>query len=167
MVTIRYEQRKDRDLIRGVVRQAFAEAPHSSGTEPAIVDALRVGGALTISLVAIEGDAIVAHIAISPVVAEDGASGWFGLGPVSVLPDWQHRGIGSALIREALARLRTSGSAGCVVLGDPNYYGRFGFEHDPALNYRDVPAPYFQVLSFSGQRPCGSVEYHAAFERVI
>jgi predicted N-acetyltransferase YhbS len=161
---IRSEEPHDGDAIREVVGQAFAEAQHSSGTERAIVDALRASEALTISLVAVKDAAVVGHIAVSPVVTGNAAAGWFGLGPISVLPGCQRQGIGSALIREALAQLRRSGSAGCVVLGDPSYYGRFGFEHDPPVTYRDVPPPYFQILSFTGQRPTGAVEYHAAFE---
>ena len=161
---IRSEEPPDGDAIREVVGHAFAEAPHSSGTEPAIVDALRASDALTISLVAVEEAVVVGHIAVSPVVTKNGAAGWFGVGPVSVIPSCQRKGIGSALVREALAQLRRSGSAGCVVLGDPSYYRKFGFEHDPAVTYRDVPPPYFQILSFTGQRPAGTVEYHASFE---
>ena len=161
---VRSEEPGDGEAIREVVGHAFAQAPHSSGTEPAIVDALRASGALTISLIAVKDAVVVGHIAISPVVTENAAAGWFGLGPVSVSPGLQRQGIGSALIREALAQLRRSGSAGCVVLGDPSYYRRFGFEHDRDVTYRGVPPPYFQILSFTGHRPAGAVEYHAAFE---
>ena len=164
MMNIRPEVPGDADAIREVVSEAFAAASHSDGTEPLIVDALRSAQALTISLVAVEDGVIVGHVAVSPVAAESGAQGWFGLGPVSVHPDWQGRGIGKALIGEALERLRRSSAAGCVVVGEPDYYGRFGFEHDPAAHYRDIPPPYLQMLSFRGPRLRGAVEYHPAFD---
>ena len=160
---IRCEEQRDLAAIRELVRRAFSVAPHSNGTEPAIIDALRAADALTISLVAIADGAVVGHVAASPVETKRANEQWFGLGPVSVSPDRQGQRIGSALIRETLVRLRRSGAAGCVVLGDPAFYGRFGFEHDPAICYREVPPPYFQLLSFSGQRPSGPVEYHGAF----
>ena len=163
---IKSEERQDVPTIREIVRLAFSDAPHSRGTEAAIIDGLRAAGALSNSLVAIDAGRIVGHIATSPVEIEKGSGRWFGLGPVSVIPDRQLQGIGSAIITEALKRLRKSGAAGCVVLGDPAYYRRFGFEHDPAVRYRDVPPPYFQLLSFTGQRPSGAIEYHRAFETV-
>lgn len=159
---IRDEQPGDAPAIREVVRAAFAEAEHSSETEAAIVDGLREAGALTVSLVALDGPGIAGHVAISPV-SVGAAKDWYGLGPVAVRPDRQRRGIGSALIREALGVLRTRGAAGCVVLGDPAYYGGFGFAHDPALTYADAPAPFFQVLAFRTPRPQGEVCYHPAF----
>ena len=161
---IRSEEQQEAGAVRDLIRLAFGEAAHSSGTEPAIVDALRNAGALRISLVAVEGAAIVGHVAVSPVTTEDGSGGWFGLGPVSVRPDRQCEGIGSALITEALQRLRSSPEAdGCLVLGEPSYYGRFGFKHDPEVSYGDVPPPYFQVLPFGARRPRGAIEFHRAF----
>jgi putative acetyltransferase len=159
---IRAERREDVLAIRELVREAFAGAPHSSGTEWAILDALRRADALTISLVAIEGADIVGHVAVSPVTVS-ATEGWFGLGPVAVRFQQQRQGTGAALIREALDQLRRSGAAGCVVLGEPAYYRKFGFEHDPDITYADVPPPYFQVLDFGSKRPTGPVEYHPAF----
>lgn len=161
---VRAEEPGEARAIHELVRHAFVGAAHSSGTEPLIVDALRAAGALTLSLVAVEDGDIRGHIAASPVVLESPVGKWFGIGPVSVRPDWQRLGIGKLLVTEALARLRAAGAAGCVVLGDPAYYSLFGFEHDPSAHYRDVPAPYFQLISFTGKRPAGSVEYHPAFD---
>jgi putative acetyltransferase len=163
-MVIRPEKPGDERAIDEVVRDAFAGAAHSSGTESLIVKALRDSRAITISLVAAEGANIVGHVAVSPVRVRGAAGEWFGIGPLSVRPQWQRRGIGRALTREALEQLRRSGAAGCVVLGDPNYYGQFGFEHDPSLCYRDVPPPYFQFIAFAGEQPTGSVDYHPAFE---
>jgi putative acetyltransferase len=162
---IRPESPADIGGIRHVIQRAFADARHSSGTEAAIVDALREANALTISLVAVEDERIVGHVALSPVTVQ-GAAGWFGLGPVAILPEHQRSGVGTQLIEKALERLQSAGASGCVVLGEPSYYGRFGFVHDPRLTYGDVPPPYFQCLSFAAPIPSGAVEYHPAFEAV-
>lgn len=159
---IRDEAPGDISAIRLLVSEAFASAPHASGTEAAIVDALRAAGALTVSLVAVEDDSVIGHVAISPVSIA-GAADWYGLGPVAVVPGRQGRGVGSGLIRRALLRLRDFGAAGCVVLGDPVYYARFGFGRHPGLTYPNAPAPYFQALHFTPHRPTGQVAYHPAF----
>lgn len=163
---IRDEQPGDAALIRKLVGEAFADAAHSSGTEGKIVDALREAGALAVSLVAIEDADIVGHVAISPV-STGGAVGWFGLGPVAVVPERQRGGIGSALIEETLARLRQRRAAGCVVLGDPHFYRKFGFSHDPKVTFAGAPPEYFLVLDFGNGRPSGSVEYHPAFDAKV
>ncbi len=161
---IRPEQPADSDAIRALTTEAFATAPHSSGTEAAIVDGLRAAGALTLSLVAVEDGEIVGHVAFSPVTVDGAERGWFGLGPVSVRSSRQRGGIGSGLIREGLRRLREMGADGCVLLGDPAYYGRFGFANDPALVLEGVPPEYFMRLGFGGEMPAGTVRYHAAFD---
>lgn len=128
------------------------------------MEALREAGALTVSLVAVEEGGIVGHAAFSPVTVGGAPGKWFGLGPVSVRPDRQRRGIGGALIRARLERLRDVGAEGCVVLGDPAYYGRFGFRSDPGLRYRDIPGELFQKLAFVDAEAQGAVEYHPAFD---
>ena len=90
--------------------------------------------------------------------------GWFGLGPVSVSPSLQRGGIGIALIEEGLRLLKHRGAAGCVVLGDLNYYRRFGFTSDHALRYGDVPPEYFQSMILLGDPAKGEVTYHEGFE---
>ena len=160
---IRSEQPGDIAAIRSLTTAAFADLPYSSHTEAAIIDALRGAGALTLSLVAAEGVELLGHAAFSPVLIDGEDRGWYGLGPVSVRPGRQRHGIGQALIRAGLAMLQDRGAAGCVVLGEPGYYGRFGFESDPGLRYADVPAEYFQRLVFHGPPPAGTVTYHPAF----
>lgn len=162
-MVIRPEQSGDGAAVRKITAAAFADAPHSEQTEPAIIDALRAAGALTISLVAEEDDEVVGHVAFSPVTIEGREIGWFGLGPVSVKPSKQRQGISEASIRDGLARLRQAGAAGCVVLGDPTYYGRFGFATDPKLAYPDAPPEYFQRLAFSERELTGTVTYHPGF----
>ena len=161
--TIRPERAGDEAAIHGVVAAAFDGHPHSDGSEPGIVDALRADGDLAISLVAEEGGAIVGHVAFSPVSVSDGSQGWFGLGPVAVDPARQGEGIGTALIERGMDLLRDRGAAGCVVLGDPAYYARFGFAHDPALTYPGPPPEYFQRLVIGNSGAQGVVAYARAF----
>jgi putative acetyltransferase len=163
-IKIRSETAADVAVIEAVTASAFANAAHTSHTEQFIVDALRKAGMLTVSLVAEVEGTIVGHAAVSPVVISDGTSGWFGLGPISVVPEHQSRGVGALLMGEALRMLRNQGAAGCVVLGEPKYYGRFGFQSDPRLTLPGVPAEYFQALAFNSPRPHGVVSYHGAFE---
>src|ERR1700749_3504376 len=85
-VTIRPESGSDVAAIHLLTKEAFRHAEHSSFTEQFITDALRESGMLTISLVAIDRDEVIGHVAISPVDLSDGTSGWYGLGPVAVLP---------------------------------------------------------------------------------
>jgi putative acetyltransferase len=163
-MNIRPERPEDAEAVDAVVREAFLAAPHTSGTEHFIVRALRQAGALTVSLVAIEEGKIVGHVAVSPVAISDGSRGWHGLGPVAVVPSRQGRGTGAGLVREALRILQAQGAAGCVVLGEPAYYGRFGFAADPALVLEGVPPQYFQALSLRPPAARGKVTYHAAFD---
>ena len=162
-VDIRNERAEDIEQIAAVTIAAFAQAEHSSHTEQFIVDALRKAGQLTVSLVAVDQERVVGHVAVSPVTVSSGAADWYGLGPISVLPGWQGRGIGASLMKAALSELRNKGAAGCVVLGDPAYYSRFGFNAHAELVLPGVPHEYFQALSFCGDVPAGTVAYHDAF----
>ncbi|MCP1912711.1 putative N-acetyltransferase YhbS [Bradyrhizobium elkanii] len=162
---IKDERPEDAAAISRITAAAFATAPHSSGTEARIVEALRQADALTISLVAVSDDgSIFGHVAFSPVRIEGVVGRWYGLGPVSVAPDLQRQGTGGALICAGLARLAAMNADGCVLLGDPAYYSRFGFVSDPALTYGGEPSPYFQRLVLKGDPPKGDVKYHAAFD---
>lgn len=160
---IRPETSADVAAIAAVTRLAFENAAHGDQSEHLIVERLRKAGALTVSLVAQSGSDVVAHVAFSPVQIEDGAPNWFGLGPVSVLPARQRNGIGSTLINAGLDALRGLGAAGCVVLGEPAYYSRFGFAVDPDLSLPGVPAEYFQALRFGDAAAKGVVSYHPGF----
>lgn len=163
-MTISKERPQDIEAISRLTEAAFRNEEYSSHTEHFIVNALRRTGQLSISLVAAEHDEILGHVAISPVSISSGVTGWYGLGPISVRPDRQGKGIGSALMWAALQQLRQQGAAGCVVLGDPAYYGRFGFKAHPGLELPHVPPEYFQALSFTGELPVGVVKYAAAFD---
>lgn len=163
-MNIRPETPADAPLIRSLTDAAFAGVEHSSQTEGAIIDALRQANALTLSLVAEQDDAIIGHVAFSPVLIDGQDLGWFGLGPVSVSPALQRGGVGTSLIEEGLRRLKHRGARGCVVLGDPNYYRRFGFTSDHALRYGEVPPEYFQSMPLSGDPAQGEVAYHPGFD---
>ena len=142
---VRVEVPADVPSIEAVTVAAIVNAAHTSHTEQHIINALRRSGALTISLVAELDGALVGHIALSPVSISDGSTHWFGLGPISVLPAHQGHGVGSALMQAALAALRQHGAHGCVLLGDPGYYGRFGFRATPDLVLPGVPPEYFRA----------------------
>lgn len=159
---IRPERLSDHVAIRAVTAAAFASSAYGHNGEAGIVDALRAAGALAVSLVADDDGAVVGHAAWSPVQIAIAEGDWYGLGPLAVAPAWQGRGAGQALVREGLKTLEALGSAGCVVLGDPAYYGRFGFENDPTLRYGDA-SPYLQRLVLQGRPPSGEVRYHPAF----
>ncbi|MGB3722560.1 MAG: N-acetyltransferase [Pacificimonas sp.] len=162
-ISIRGEDAADAATIHDIVTAAFRSAPHASGTEAQIVRALRDEDALTLSLVASDAGNIVGHLAASPVRIGNAPSGWLGIGPVSVTPAWQGEGIGSALILSALSQLRGAGHDGCVVLGDPVYYRRFGFRRNARLLYPGPPPECFLCLPFGGSVPSGVVSYHPAF----
>lgn len=164
-MNIRTERPGDEVSISRLVDVAFAGVEHSNGQEASIVEKLRDSGDLTISLVVEEAGRIVGHVAFSPVDISNGALGWYGLGPVAVLPSEQGRGIGKALINQGLADLRASGAKGCVVLGDPAYYGRFGFTSSHDLVLPGIPPEYFQSASLDGaSKPKGVVAYSNAFD---
>ncbi len=161
---IREETSADHEAIARVIGAAFANALHAGGNEARIVAALRDAGALQVSLVADIDGRIAGHVAISPVTLDDGSHGWFGLGPVAVDPADQGRGVGSALVRAALAELPGQDARGCVVLGDPAWYQRFGFRPLASLRFDGAPAEYFQSLLIGdGDAPQARVDYHPAF----
>lgn len=164
-LAIRAEAPGDAETIAALTASAFRSAPQASGTEAAIIAALRLAGTLELSLVAEEAQELVGQITFSPVTIDGRHDDWFGLGPVSVLPDRQGIGIGSRLVREGLARLRSAGERGCVLIGNPAYYSRFGFVGDTGLTYADVPAKYIQQLAFQGPFRTGVLRYAEAFEQ--
>lgn len=163
MITIRNESPADINTIRDVTIAAFRSLAMSDHTEQFIIEALRAANALTLSLVAEVDGKTVGHIAFSPVNISDGTPNWYGLGPISVLPDYQRQGIGKALMHEGLKRLKVFDAAGCCLVGHPEYYRKFGFKNPNGLAFEGVPPEVFMVLSFDGHMPQGIVTYHAGF----
>ncbi len=162
-IVIRSETDADAGAITAVTIAAFKTLAVSNQTEHFIVEALRAAGALTVSLVAEMDGRVVGHIAFSPVTISDGTPDWYGLGPVSVLPECQRQGLGKALIREGLSRLKAMQARGCCLVGHPDYYRKFGFANAPALVLAGVPPEVFFALSFDGRTPQGAVAFHGAF----
>jgi putative acetyltransferase len=163
---IRNEKEADIAAITDVTIAAFKKHPISKHTEQFIIHALRAAGALTLSLVAEVDGQVVGHVAFSPVTISDGTTDWYGLGPVSVLPEHQRLGIGTALISQGLSLLKQMGGQGCALVGDPNYYQRFGFKNCPELVHEGVPPEVFLVLPFTQTVPEGVVVFHDAFQSV-
>jgi putative acetyltransferase len=160
---IRDETAADATAIRAVIEAAFCNMPFSQQTEHRIVDELRRQKALFISLVAEEEGKVVGHIAFSPATVDGRDIDWFALGPLAVAPDRQRQGIGKALVRAGLKRLRTEGGKGCIVLGSTTYYPLFGFRRDARLVGDGVPAEHFMVRDFIGGVPAGTAAFHPAF----
>ena len=163
-ILIRNERDADISFITDVTIAAFKTLEISNQTEQFIIEALRAANALTLSLVAEVDGHVVGHIAFSPVTISDGTMRWYGLGPVSVLPEFQRRGIGKALIKEGLSRLKGLGAKGCCLVGHPQYYRKFGFENVAGLVHEGVPQEVFLALSFDGHFPHGNVTFHEGFK---
>ncbi len=164
---IRVEEEADQSGVFAVNESAF-----ESRAEANLVDTLRELAQPVVSLVAVENGEVVGHIMFSPVVlSEDPDLKLMGLAPMAVVPEFQHHGIGSALVREGLEKCRQLGCAAVVVLGHPDYYPRFGFlpssRFDIDSEY-EVPEEVFMLIelqpgALSGKN--GRVKYHSAFSR--
>ena len=165
MIEIREEQPGDITAIRDVNRRAFGQ-----DHEGYIVEALRANGAALLSLVATLDGRVVGHIMYSPLLVGDvmGAA----LGPMAVLPEHQHQGIGSSLVKAGSQRLTHEGCPFVVVVGHSAFYPRFGFR--PARTYRitcewDVPDDVFMALVLDEAKMPGVVgvaKYRAEFSTV-
>jgi putative acetyltransferase len=148
-MVIKSEQPEDIQKIHELSVIAFGRE-----TEAVLVDKLRASEALTLSLVAMEEGSIVGHIAFSPVTinAEDQTIGAIGLGPIAVSPERQRSGIGSQLVEAGLNEIKSVGHKIVIVLGNPEYYSRFGFSPARKFGIRwefDVPDDVFMVKELS------------------
>ena len=162
-IVIRNEIKSDIKAISEITKAAFDTLPISNHTEQFIIDALRDANVLSVSLVAVSGNRVVGHIAFSPVTISDGSPGWYGLGPISVLPELHKQGIGKSLMREGLSRLKSLGAKGCILVGDPGYYERFGFRSPKDLIIEGVPQEFVLTLPFAESKASGTVEFHDSF----
>jgi putative acetyltransferase len=163
-IVIRSETEADVSEITEVTIAAFKTLEISNNTEQFIIVSLRAANALTVSLVAELDGRVIGHIAFSPVTISDGTRNWYGLGPVSVLPAYQRQGIGKALIKEGLSRLKDMTAQGCCLVGHPDYYRKFGFKNISGLVHEGVPQEVFFALCFDGHIPQGAVAFHEGFK---
>ncbi len=158
---IRPEEPADGTAIRALLESAFGQK-----AEADLVERLRRDGEVVLALTA-EDDPPVGHIVFSRLTLPESPSvRACALAPLAVSPSHQRQGIGSALVREGLRRLAESGTDLVVVLGEPAYYGRFGFT--PAMTDKlatPYDGPYLQALALSarGKDAHGPVLYARAF----
>jgi len=163
-IIIRNEIDADVDAITEVTVAAFKTLESSNHTEQFIVEAQRANNALTVSLIAEVDGHVVGHVAFSPVTISDGTQNWCGLGPVSVLPEHQRKGIRKSLILEGISRLKGLNAKGCCLVGHPDYYRKLGFKNVSGLVHEGVPQEVFLAMSFDGQIPQGTVNFHDGFK---
>lgn len=161
---IRGEYETDHDAIYRLTEEAFAPMAFADGDEAEVVDNLRMSGDLTLSLLVEELGVTIGHVAFSPATIGSEPTGWFGLGPVSVAPCHQRRGIGKTMIQMGLDRLRSANARGCVLIGNPDIYSKVGFESDGKLRYRELSAKLVQRIVFKGDAPSGEVRFADALE---
>jgi putative acetyltransferase len=173
-VLIRRETTRDIDAIHAVTAAAFArtgQAPDETPAEAKLVDELRASPAWlpTLSLVAVTpGDEVIGHVLCTRGHA--GQDPVLALGPLTVRPDSQRRGVGTALMHAILGAADALGESSVALLGDPAYYGRFGFQ--PSARYHVTPPkpewqPHFQVRVLSSYQPSirGAFAYPEPFDR--
>lgn len=165
---IRQENKNDYKEVYNVVKKAFSTAEHSDGTEQDLVNALRESPSFIpeLSLVAVEDGKIVGHILFTKVCINDFME--LALAPLSVLPEYQGRGIGLALIKKGHSIAKNLGYNYSIVLGDPMYYSKSGYV---AASVYGIKAPFdvcdenfmaFKLNEKAG-RPDGIVGYDTAF----
>jgi putative acetyltransferase len=165
-MVIRPETADDAGAVRLVLTAAFR-----GEDEATLIDLLQDGGDVVLSLVALVENQIVGHVLFSRLVIRTGAGVLAGvaLAPLAVLPAFERRGIGSALVRDGIRQLRDSGEAIVIVLGDPEYYTRFGFSTELAKPLRSrYSGPAFMAQAITPgalDGVAGDVKYPSAFDR--
>lgn len=165
---IRNEQEADRETVYAVNAAAF-----KTEAEAKLVDVRRAHAHPIVSLVAEEHGEIVSHIMFSPVsLSGDAHLKVMGLAPLAVTPQYQRKGIGSALVHAGLEQCKQLGAVTVVVLGHPNYYPRFGFTHSSQFGIDceyEVPEEAFMVMELQPgalRGKTGRVTFHEAFNNV-
>jgi putative acetyltransferase len=169
MVTIRWEEPADVERIHSIHQSAFP-----TEAEARLVDRLRKERKLALSLIAEVEDRVVGHVAFSPVSIDSLSpeKRGLGLGPVAVQPEWQQKGIGNKLITRGLEECRRNGYSFIVVLGEPEYYGRFGFRRASLFglgNEYGVDDPFMVLELRLGSLPGtpGTVKYVKVFSELM
>jgi putative acetyltransferase len=161
MMSIRTATARDRDAIRLVEEHAFGQK-----AEAGLVDALVASGDAVIELVAEEEGQVVGHILFSRLYVAQGNRKFpaVALAPLAVEPSFHRSGIGGALIREAHVRLKQAGEKLSIVLGEPAYYGRFGYAHERAKKFEsDYQCEALQAVAWAEAPESGKLVYASAF----
>jgi putative acetyltransferase len=165
MMSIRTATPRDREAIRRVEEQAFAQS-----AEAGLVDALVAAGDAIVELVAEDEGQIVGHILFSRILVKNGTKEFpaVALAPLAVDPAFHGTGIGGALIREGHVRLKVAGEALSVVLGDPAYYGRFGYSHECAAGFdSEYQCEALQAVAWGEAPESGHLVYPSAFTTAL
>lgn len=161
---IRPEKENDIPVISDLLRLAFFNQPYSNNDEYLLVEKLRKENALALSYVAIINDKIVGYIAFSPITIDGKKTNLLGLAPIAILPKYQRKGIGSALINSTLTQIKKQGFDGCVLVGFPDFYQKLGFISADPLVYSDIEKRYFMKLLFKNDIVLsGEIKFHPAF----
>lgn len=162
-VVIRPEQPQDREAIWTVTKAAFSGRPYAGGDEQDLINTLRDLGALSLSLVALDGKEVVGQVTFSPAEISSHVGSWFALGPVSVKPELQGARIGEQLIEAGIEAIKELGAWGCILTGDPNYYSRHGFRLSPSHCPTNESPEFFMLRQIKNQSPDGRFTFHPAF----
>ena len=162
-VTIRTETPEDLQDIWQVTKDAFADMPYAGGDEQDLVNVLRSIGALSLSLVATDGDELVGQVTFSPATISSSVGTWFALGPISVKPGRQSEGIGGQLIEAGIDAIQELDAWGCILTGNPDYYSRHGFSLAPERCPTKESSEYFMLRMINNQVPTGKFAFHDAF----
>jgi putative acetyltransferase len=175
---VRREGPADVDAVRTLHRAAFARDPVTGAArapedvvEPRLVDELRADAGFLphLSLVAVEDGAIVGAVIATRGRLDPGGAPALGLGPLGVLPAAQGRGVGTVLVHSVLAVAEAAGESLVALLGEPAYYGRFGFTAAAGLGVA-APDPawggYFQARWLDGPGAGGTFRYAEPFQRL-
>ncbi len=161
VVVLRGEEARDQPQIRDLLEASFP------GTgEALLVDRLRSDGDIVLSLAAEDAGVVVGYVAFSRLIVESNITSFpaVALAPLAVYPEYQQQGIATQLIREAHACLAALGETLSVVLGEPGYYGRFGYNHKRAARFEcEYQSPFLMALSFGSAPSEGRLVYPAAF----
>ncbi len=159
---LRPELPDDFEQIDRLIRVSFECSSVGYHNEAELVRALRNLGDLKLSVVAEVDDQIVGHIAFSPVKFSmddqfNGHESWFCLAPLAVLPAFQGKMIGQHLVQSGMAGLQKIQASGVIVLGDANYYQRFGFKHIPACTLNQAESEHLLGYSFNARALKGDI----------
>lgn len=162
LAIMRLEEPRDAQQVRDLLEASFP-----GFVEAVLVDRLRSDGDIDLSLVAEDQGVVVGYVAFSRLMVEGGDQPFraAALAPLAVYPEYQQQGVATRLVREAHACLAAMGLTLSVVLGEPSYYGRFGYSNRRvALFESEFQSPYLMALSFGAAPWEGRLVYPAAFK---